>query len=271
MKYKLTFLSVFVLTPSYTTFTNGNRVILNVLIFEVFLFIAFIILILFSFYMFYRKKKSEERVKRMISLLRVVNRILRHDVRNQLTRIEYAVELLPNGESDENCLEIKKSAKRGNELINQMRELEILVEAGGSLKPISVRKIVEESAGAYKIPISIDGDAIVYADQALFSVIDNLIRNAIEHGKAKIIKVITTVEKKYTKVSVIDDGLGVPEEIKDRMFEESETNDPLWHTGLGLYIARQSMDRYGGDVTFESNKPNGSIFTLRFPKHRIKI
>jgi signal transduction histidine kinase len=106
----------------------------------------------------------------------------------------------------------------------------------------------------------------VLADEAVSSVFDNLFNNAITHGKADKINVEIKKTKKGCKVRVSDNGLGIPDEIKDKLFEEGFTFGDEGHSGLGLYIVKKTMDSYGGSVHVEDNKPKGTVFILTFMK-----
>jgi signal transduction histidine kinase len=59
---------------------------------------------------------------------------------------------------------------------------------------------------------------------------------------------------------IADNGPGVPDEQKERIFEEGEKGIDSEDTGLGLHLVRTLVDRYGGDVRVEDNEPEGSVF-----------
>jgi two-component system sensor histidine kinase AtoS len=63
---------------------------------------------------------------------------------------------------------------------------------------------------------------------------------------------------------VIDDGMGVPEEVRGRLFEPY-TSTKEGGTGLGLTIVNQIVSDHGGTVRYADRKPNGSVFTVELP------
>ena len=68
-------------------------------------------------------------------------------------------------------------------------------------------------------------------------------------------------------ISIADNGEGMTEEVKQRIFENFFTTKPIGHgTGLGLGIARDIIEnKHGGTVTFESTKGEGTVFTFTIP------
>ena len=111
---------------------------------------------------------------------------------------------------------------------------------------------------------SLNGSSTVLADDTVQSVIDNLIGNAILHGKATKIEVLIVESLEKCSVSFSDNGIGVPENLKDRIFEEGFKFGETGNTGMGLFIVKKTMENFEGKVTVSNNKPQGSIFTLEF-------
>jgi len=113
---------------------------------------------------------------------------------------------------------------------------------------------------------SVKGDA-----RQLQQVFLNLINNAVsampEGGSLKI----RTFLERHTRRAVIqiqDDGVGIPEEDKDRIFEPFFTTKPEGEgTGLGLFVSYGIITKYGGVIDFVSHrsalKPRGTTFTLK--------
>jgi signal transduction histidine kinase len=66
-------------------------------------------------------------------------------------------------------------------------------------------------------------------------------------------------------IAVADTGVGIPEEIRGRLFEPFFTHGKKHGTGLGLSIVKKIMDEHRGRVEVESEPAKGSIFRLFFP------
>ena len=102
------------------------------------------------------------------------------------------------------------------------------------------------------------------ADDSLSSVIDNIIRNAVIHGKADRIAITIGKATGRCEVRIADNGSGIPDEIKAKVFEEGFTHGDTGHTGLGLHIVEKAMKAYGCHAYTEDNETKGAIFVLRF-------
>ena len=87
------------------------------------------------------------------------------------------------------------------------------------------------------------------ADDDFVSVIDNLVRNAIVHGKTDKMDIIMEDKDVICEIRVVDCGVGISDEIKERVFKEGFTYDENKVTGLGVYIVRKTLERYVGVST----------------------
>ena len=99
----------------------------------------------------------------------------------------------------------------------------------------------------------------------------NLISNGIKYSpKAKKIVVHTKVENRAVVVSVQDFGIGIEEDMVEKVFERffriTQTNfNTFPGLGLGLYIAAEIVKRQGGKIWLKSAKDKGSTFFFSLP------
>ena len=201
--------------------------------------------------------------------INLVNQILRHDIKNNLTVINSAVRLFLKDGTKNLIHAIQASVSKSLSLINSMQEIEKFMDSNKKVKLIDLRKVINrvaESHFDFDIDISVTGKAEVLADEAVSSVFDNLFNNAITHGKADKINVEIKQIKNDYEVRISDNGLGIPDEIKDKLFDEGFTFGDEGHSGLGLYIVKKKMDSYGGSVSIDDNQPKGTVFILTFRK-----
>jgi len=216
-------------------------------------------------------KESEERIKGVNDVLRLINKIMRHDILNDIQVARGALELYEN-EPDEKIL--KKIGSRLNQsvaLIHRMKGLEALVETGKELEPYPVRNIVKEILDNYDIDFSIEGDCVAPIDQAFISVIDNLIENAVVHGETNRIEVtLEDQQDGHCKIRIADYGKGISDTIKNRVFEEQFSAGMKAGSGLGLFIVRKTIERYGGTIYIEDNHPSGAVITIQLCKSPMK-
>ena len=132
-----------------------------------------------------------------------------------------------------------------------------------------------------KITIKISPDENpVYADldqPKLIQVIVNLLSNAIKFSPEQgIIDImfenLTENEKTYIKCSVIDQGVGIPEDelhdVFDKFVQSSKTKTGAGGTGLGLAISKEIIEEHGGRIWAENNHDQGAIFSFIIPKEQ---
>ena len=211
------------------------------------------------------RKLAEEEIKNHREHLALINQILRHDLTNDLVVIQSALNLYNDSPEEELLGEISSHAGKSLELIGKMRGLESFLSNHRKLKVCDMLEIIDEVIRNYTfIDFKIKGKAQVMADDSLSSVIDNIIRNAVNHGKADRITITTGKERDMCEVRIADNGTGIPDEIKGKVFEEGFVYGDTGHTGLGLHIVEKAMENYGGYAYVEDNEPKGAVFALRF-------
>ncbi len=107
---------------------------------------------------------------------------------------------------------------------------------------------------------------------ALGSIINNLVENAIKYTpEEKEIICSLSQNKDEILLQVIDQGQGIPENEKANIFKKfyrvgSEETRKSKGTGLGLYIVHFLVKSLNGTITVKNNLPNGTIFSVTFPK-----
>ena len=106
----------------------------------------------------------------------------------------------------------------------------------------------------------------VVANDMLPVVFSNILRNAIFHNDKEEKKIWIDVKKSdgWVEVRIADNGPGIPDEMKSKVFKEGFRGEKTGRTGLGLYLVKTLMERYGGSVHVEDNVPEGSVFILKF-------
>ena len=111
----------------------------------------------------------------------------------------------------------------------------------------------------------------------IVQVLINLIDNAIKYTPlGSEIKVITEKKNGYASISVIDNGNGIPDNIKPHVFEmfytgDNRIADSRRSLGLGLALCKSIIGAHGGELTLTDNQPQGCIFTFTLPLGEVKI
>ncbi|MBR1676330.1 MAG: sensor histidine kinase KdpD [Clostridia bacterium] len=111
----------------------------------------------------------------------------------------------------------------------------------------------------------------------IIQVIINILDNAIKYTPKDSMITITT-EKQQDKaiISIADNGAGIPDELKERVFDMFYTGankmaDSRRSIGLGLALCKSIISVHGGEIFVKDNVPSGAIFTFTLPIGKIKI
>ncbi len=130
-------------------------------------------------------------------------------------------------------------------------------------------------AEAHKVQLVSGGDAgaEVYGDETLLAVaLHNLVSNAIQYSpKSTRVGIGVSNRDGVIEIAVTDQGVGIPDEDQDRVFERFFRTDPARSrntggSGLGLSIVKHAIQNHGGDVRVWSQPGHGSTFTIRLPE-----
>lgn len=103
----------------------------------------------------------------------------------------------------------------------------------------------------------------------LEQVLTNLLENAIKYGAKKPVRVTLETEGESVRITVKDDGIGIPPEHVDRIFDRFEravSSKNYGGLGLGLFITRTIVEALGGSVTADSAPGQGAKFTVTLPR-----
>lgn len=107
--------------------------------------------------------------------------------------------------------------------------------------------------------------------QLLTQAVSNLLSNAIKYSPPDTEVVVTVhVTGRTLSLSVCDQGLGIPVEARERIFEkfyrlQRDSNSNIVGTGLGLPLVKEIVEQHGGRITLESLPGQGSTFTIHLP------
>ncbi len=228
-------------------------------------------------------KKSRESLQRAerAAAWRDVARQVSHEIKNPLTPIEFSIyrlesslpaEWLDNSDLRESLRIIKEEISSIRKIADAFSQFARLPHS--ELKPADVGEIVLESVELFRnqapdMRISFEQAEelpLVPLDaQQIKSVIHNLIKNAIQAGKAgdEIEVKVTADEEPYAvQITITDHGCGMDEETMKRIF------DPYFTTkadgsGIGLFLAQRIIADHGGDINVESRPGKGATFTVR--------
>ncbi len=213
------------------------------------------------------KRKLEEllaTIDEMKEGFRLMNQTLRHDVLKKLQIISGYVEAYELTKDSEFLEKSLKAVKECAEFIEKIGMLEKTITIEESkLKPIKVDEIVKEVAKNYEVPINVKGVATAIADESLSFVIDVILENAQRHSGTNKVDVFLSEIEDECEIRIVDYGVGIPEDVKKVIFKERIRSGESSGLGLGLYIVKKFVDRYGGKVWVEDTKPKGATIVIR--------
>ena len=179
---------------------------------------------------------------------------------------------------------LTKEAERLARITQEIIELSRLQAADALTKPevVDIDHVVamaidqnRVAADSNRVEIASGGDAgaEVYGDEPLLAVaLHNLIANAIQYSpKGSRVGIGVSNSDGIVEIAVTDQGIGIPEDERDRVFERFFRIDPARsrHTGgsgLGLSIVKHVVQNHGGDIRVWSQPGKGSTFTIRLPE-----
>ncbi len=138
---------------------------------------------------------------------------------------------------------------------------------------------VRPKASSHRIVVRVEDELLLARmDARLISqVLVNLVDNAMKYTPAgSCITLSAQREGDMVAICVADDGPGIPEESKPRVFDMFYTNhakvsDCRRSLGLGLALCKSIVNAHGGEITLRDNLPRGSVFTFTIPASEVTI
>ncbi|QLH80502.1 histidine kinase N-terminal 7TM domain-containing protein [Halosimplex pelagicum] len=212
-----------------------------------------------------RERRREQR-------LDVLNRVLRHNLRNKMTAVAGNAELIADRSDDERLVDIAdiidSSARELIDIGEKARTFEQCRRDGPRYRAVALETALTDAVADYRpaaarIDVTVDGDAAPATDPKLLRiVVANLVENAVDHVDDPAISVTATADGGEFRVTVADDGPGIPDGELAPLDAGTETQ--LEHaTGIGLWVVQWSVDSLGGSVSFDTD--DGTVVTVRLP------
>jgi signal transduction histidine kinase len=154
---------------------------------------------------------------------------------------------------------LKRSIAKSIEILGMVSKIRRIHAGPPDLRPTDLDAVIRaEIAHFPDIPIRYEGvPRQVLADDLLCEVFTNLIGNAIKHGGPGVAVTIRVgaEEGGFLRVTVADTGRGIPDDRKEEIFHCYERKQRGVGEGLGLYLVRILIDRYGGRIWVEDRIP----------------
>jgi signal transduction histidine kinase len=222
-------------------------------------------------------QKNQHRISALNERLTVLNRVLRHDIRNDVNVIQGYAELIEQGRADaETALQmIQQKSTEIADFSERAREIERLMQASTQerepldLVPILQREIEEVREGYLGVEIEADllDTARVEASPLVESAIDNLVENAVEHNDKPTARVVVTLEPDDGgyHLEVSDNGPGLPA-YERRLLEGGEETKLEHSDGIGLWLVNWIVEESNGRVSVEEADDSGTTIAVWLPR-----
>ena len=208
--------------------------------------------------------------------LAVLNRALRHNIRNEVSVIRGFVDLYERGDVDDDHLTavVGEHADRVLDMAEKARQAEtILGTAADAREPVEVRALVERTVSAVReshpdVTVAVDlPTAPASAGWLLEPVLENLVENAAEHNDDADAHVAVSVVADTDTVTVVvaDNGPGLPD-VEAAVLEERHETPTKHGQGIGLWVVTWATDRLGGTLHHEHRDGGGTVVEVTVPR-----
>ena len=235
-----------------------------------------------------RRRRLEAKLHRSRELLERADRLaslgamtagLAHEIRNPLVSIQTFTQLLPERLDDEEfrtkflaltLSEVERITTLIDELLDVARPRRVSFEYCNLAETIdSIALLLEAQAKDRSVEFECrlpDTPAPLRADDGqIKQVVVNLVLNAMAAaGKGGRVELDLVLVPGEVHIEVADDGPGIPEQLRQAIFEPFYTTREEG-TGLGLSIAAEIVERHGGRIEVEDRQPSGALLRVCLP------
>lgn len=219
-----------------------------------------------------RTQKIKEEVKDAHDMANLFLDILIHDVNNAHMAIGAGLDLMMDAEGEERKQHagiIRSALKSAAEIHQNVMMIRRIRESGEqSLRPVALDPIIKGAVPPRTNFRLKDSGVSVIADHLISGIFTNLFSNAKKHGGPDVtIEIRTEVKGDRVIITVADDGPGIPDQDKERLFERyTRLSSRSRGLGIGLFLCRTLASRYGGSIRVDDRVPGhpekGSAFIL---------
>lgn len=203
-----------------------------------------------------------------------------HEIKNPLTPMRLSVQSFERKFDSNDPNSEQKIKEFSKTLVQQIDTMSNIASAFSNFadmpaqqkETLNVVKVVKLALDIFHEPfihfISDEEEIIAKLDRTqLIRVVTNLVKNAVQAlPEIENPRILVTVasEDADVKISVADNGVGISDEFKDKVYEPKFTTKSSG-MGLGLGMVKNIVENYGGKIDFTSQLSKGTVFTIKFP------
>jgi signal transduction histidine kinase len=224
-----------------------------------------------------RLERARNDLAKRKEMVEVYDRLLRHDLGNDLQVIAGFSDALVTMETDDDQIteyarKIRQTSQSAADLIENVGETVKTLESEGEpevreLEPILTGVVEDVRAKFDSLTVEYDPGAFeyeVYTGDLIDSVFANVLSNAAVHNEGAVTVRLFAEEPgpDTVLVRIADDGTGIPESIRDEILEMGQKGPDSEGTGFGLGLARTLVESYGGTVEVRDSEWGGAEFRI---------
>jgi len=229
-----------------------------------------------------------DRIQGLISSHKELTNAVSHELRTPIARLRFGMEMLQDSKKEEDRTRFMESMNADIDELDQLvaelltyarfdRDKPVLEFQRQEIYPWLNEIVHQANIGKDQLSIEFEiaGPGLKYArfDPLLLArALGNLLQNAKRYARSKI-KVVFSNEDGYFKLSVDDDGEGIPKKDREFIFDAFKRLDDSRDRGtggfgLGLSIAQRITQWHGGEITITDSSLGGASFVIRWPEEK---
>ncbi|WP_439027383.1 ATP-binding protein [Haloarchaeobius sp. DT45] len=216
--------------------------------------------------------------------LRILYRVLRHNLRNEMTIVlgyaDQLVDAVDRDELERKAEIIHDTAETVADLSDSVEELQAIAGRDATDRgPVDLGALLADLVDDFQTvhPDAVfdvsPADTVVVGDEGLRNAIENVVDNAVVHNDQPSPHVKISVEEDYApnqvRLVVADDGPGIPQVELDVLSEQKDITSLQHGSGLGLWVAKWCVESLGGQLVIEENEARGSSVGLVLPQWQV--
>lgn len=231
---------------------------------------------------------TQESVETQLQQKSAYFHLVAHELRNPLTAIKFAAEVLHNQQMDMSEERRQRYLQRihaATKSLNDLLEDVLLVERSSAneldVYPTSVDlndfgemlletfRVTSDKTHEFTLMITGESRLLMLDERLLWHVFSNLMSNAVKYSpQGGVIALTINWHRDRVEMQVHDTGIGIPPDLQARLFEpfrRGRNVGSIPGTGLGLTIASRCAQLQGGEIKVDSAIDRGTTFTVTFP------
>jgi signal transduction histidine kinase len=227
------------------------------------------------------RERYRQQLETKSEQLEALNRVIRHDIRNDRMVVRAWSEELQDYIDEEGQAALDRVLRKSRhviELTDIARDVveSLTAEEPAELEPVALREVLQSElatvpdshpTATYRVSGEIPAVS-VQAIEMLSSVFRNLFENAVQPNDESSPEItVSCIEDDETvRVRIADNGPGIPDGQKEAVFRKDKKGFGSTRTGIGLYLVHTLTEQYGGRVWVEDNDPNGAVCVVELRK-----